>query len=302
MAATTTTGTRRRDEILQHYEAMWSAFDQLFAGMSAGDWQRKHGPDWVFADLPYHLSYFDRDVIVEPLRAGTDLPPEKRWSMPSLVTINEWNAREFAQRPSRLTVDEALKAMRGSRAAIRHELARLNDADLEQRAVWNAFVGWCPIGVHLQTGLGHTWNHVNEIYLRRKQGAPDLPAAVNHAALSFYMALMQAFANPAALGGKSLTVSYDFGAAGAWTIAVQESGARLSEGAAATADVTMKTDPVYFTALLTKARNPMLLMLTRKIKVNGLRNMGRMGKVFAEPAPDQEIFPVNEQEPEAQPA
>jgi hypothetical protein len=59
-------------------EELWSALDSLLDEMSTADWQRPHGPDWIFADLPYHLSYIDRLCVVRPIELGEALPPAPR--------------------------------------------------------------------------------------------------------------------------------------------------------------------------------------------------------------------------------
>ncbi len=42
--------------------------------------------------------------------------------------------------------------------------------------------------------------------------------------------------------------------------------------------------------MLTKVFNPMVAMLTRMVRVKGMRNMRRFGKLLPEPKPDQLLF------------
>ena len=42
-------------------DALWQCFDELFADLGPKNWNRKHGKHWIFADLPYHLAYLDRE-------------------------------------------------------------------------------------------------------------------------------------------------------------------------------------------------------------------------------------------------
>lgn len=93
-----------------HLEELWGCLDGLFAELEPRDWSRKHGPDWVLADLPYHLAYFDRDIIADPIEQGPNLPLEARLSLSSQVEINAWNAQKLAERPAGQTVTEGQAA------------------------------------------------------------------------------------------------------------------------------------------------------------------------------------------------
>jgi hypothetical protein len=61
--------TTRIEDPLDYLENLWRVYDTLFDSLSAADWRRKHGKDWAIGDLPYHLYYFDRDVVLAPLRS-----------------------------------------------------------------------------------------------------------------------------------------------------------------------------------------------------------------------------------------
>ena len=47
-----------------------------------------------------------------------------------------------------------------------------------------------------------------------------------------------------------------------------------------------------FLATMRGMQNPMLAMLTGKIRVQGFRNIETFGKLFAEPKPDQVLEPL----------
>src|SRR5690348_14244817 len=86
--------------LVEDLESLWALYDQVFDALDATQWQRKHGKDWVVADLPYHLFYFDRDIVLATLRRGAQLPPEVLRSVPrSMRELDAWNEREFGQRP-----------------------------------------------------------------------------------------------------------------------------------------------------------------------------------------------------------
>jgi hypothetical protein len=63
-------------------EEIWATFDELFASFEPEDWSRRHGPDWIFADVPYHMYFFDQEFIadaIEKSKKGQTCPPLSRW-------------------------------------------------------------------------------------------------------------------------------------------------------------------------------------------------------------------------------
>ena len=85
---------RELDRYLAELEAMWQGFEGIYARLSPDDWRRPYGKDWTFADQPFHLAYFDRVMVAEPIEAGERMPERERWALRSMRDIDEWNARE----------------------------------------------------------------------------------------------------------------------------------------------------------------------------------------------------------------
>jgi hypothetical protein len=278
------------------FEQLWTALDAMFDSLTVTDWQRPHGQNWVLADVPYHLAYFEREVMIKCISRGRAISRDERWLMPSLNAINEWNARMFAHRPADQTVAQSLAELRQNRNELKELLLRRDDSNLGD-PVWSPFMGWMTLEDVLGSGIAHTWNHFTEFRLRLKRKEPQLPAALNGRALGFYMTLFEAMADTDKVGDGSFTVVMDFGECGSWTIDVFDGEAHLRSGSANNAHIVMSQEPETFVATFTKVQNPMVAMLTRKIRVKGFRNMSRFGKIFAEPPADQAIFPVNEVEP-----
>ena len=87
------------DALTGQIEEMWDHLATLFEGLKAGDgWDRKHGPDWTLADVPYHLAYCNRDIVARGLKLGPDYPETEQELLASLDALNAWNARKFAER------------------------------------------------------------------------------------------------------------------------------------------------------------------------------------------------------------
>src|SRR5262245_26867638 len=116
-------------ELLGDLEEIWSCLDRLLESLDARDWGRRHGKDWIVADLPYHLAYYDRELIAGAIVRGPDVPVGERRTLRTMAELNAWNAERFAQRPAGQTPAQSLAAMRASRELVRGAVAPLNDGD-----------------------------------------------------------------------------------------------------------------------------------------------------------------------------
>lgn len=274
-------------------DGLWQCLDELFADFTPADWSRKHGKHWTFADLPYHLSYFDRECI-RLVAMGVDAPLADRWLMPSEAEINRWNARMFARRPATQSADESLAQMRASRDEVRRIFAGLTDADLD-RPVWSPFFGWMTMRDSIIGLIGHTYNHFMEARMRLRRSTPVLPPSVIHRSLDFYLKLMEHMVDPEQARARRFTAVMVFtgDGGGAWTFAVADGQCRVSEGRAERADLVMTQSPEAFAAVFTRVANPMLQMLTGKTRVKGYRGLATFGKLFPSPSSDPErTWPV----------
>lgn len=67
-----------RTALLADLEGLWQRFDELVWTLGPDDWSGKHGKHWTFADVPYHLAYFDLDVIATAIRRGLHVPASEQ--------------------------------------------------------------------------------------------------------------------------------------------------------------------------------------------------------------------------------
>src|SRR3954468_12019262 len=74
------------DAMMADLEDLWRKIDQILNSLEPADWSRKHGKDWTFADVPYHLSYFDREIIASGILRGPNVPENEQHPM---RTMNE---------------------------------------------------------------------------------------------------------------------------------------------------------------------------------------------------------------------
>lgn len=167
-------------------EELWSALDSLFEEMSPADWQRPHGPDWIFADLPYHLSYIDRLCVARPIELGEALPPAEQVQLRTLNELNAWNQGKFAARPEGQEVERSLEQMYESRESIRKVTAALTDNDLT-RSAWFPLLnmrGFRSNHLALEFCAGHIWQHMEEARVRHGHVGTLVGPELTHAMLN----------------------------------------------------------------------------------------------------------------------
>ena len=299
MAISTPVSTTRTEleAILGDLEDVWSCLDRLFEDFTAADWARKHGADWTFADLPYHLSYFDRELVVKGIVRGRDVPIEEQRVMRTLNELNAWNARNFALRPAGETPEQSVARMRAARRELRAALAGLSDAELDEPMfIELTGTGWMPIRLGLTACLAHSWSHCQEARMRLGRSGPVPGAGATHRTLAFFMALMPRYGSreEMAKGPFTAVMAFTGPGGGAWTIRVRDGQIWSSEGAAPDAELTITQSAETFEKQHSKMANPLWLMLSGRLRVKGFKSMGRFGKIMHMPGPDTPVEPMRE--------
>jgi DinB superfamily/SCP-2 sterol transfer family len=275
--------------LMADLEDLWQKIDTILDSLRRTDWSRKHGKDWTFGDVPYHMAYFDREVIANGIARGPNMRADERQALRSVAELNAWNARKFAERSANQTVEQSLAQMRAGRDAIRQAVAGLSDADLD-RPAWSSLPGggWQTVRRALEMCTAHTWNHLMELRLRLKRTSPEPQPSQTHRALAFYMNFFPAMCNRAQAATTRFTSVMEFTGpgGGAWSLHVADGACCAVEERASQPDLVLIQSAATFQATMIGAQNPMLAMLTGKIKVRGLRNMATFGKLFPPPKPD----------------
>jgi hypothetical protein len=285
------------EELNAQIEESWSLFDELFEILNReGGWERKHGKDWTYADVPYHLAYFDRDIVIEPIKAGANIPEEERWEMRSGNEVNAWNAKRFAERPVGQTVQQSLEQVTATRDELREIMAGMNEVDLQAKT-------WCPLGIFrgwrtarlaLEVCRNHTLSEFIQLRTLMKRDEPEPSAGLTHDWLSHLFDLVGNVANADAAGDKPFTMVWNIAAPGGgpWTFHVENGVCTIAEGRTRDADLEMSLTPRYF-GVMFGIQNPIMGLLTRNIKIRGFRHLGKIGKIFATLEPDAIVEPVN---------
>lgn len=278
--------------LLADFEAVWQGIDELLGSLGPADWARKHGKDWTYADVPYHLAYYDREMTVVPIERGLDVPADERHAMRTMAELNAWNAQKFAERPANQTPEQSLQQMHATREALRRCLARLGEADLDRPAwVKLPLMGWVSVREVLGACYMHTWKHFLELRLRLRRDTPMLSAGQTHRGLECFMNFFPKFLDPQQIQPLKLTAVMDFSgpSGGAWTFQIADGACQVCKGHAEHADLVMTQTPETFIKSASGMLNPMWGLLTGQMKVRGFRAMPTFGKVFREPALDQPL-------------
>jgi hypothetical protein len=300
-APLTVPDTTEIEGIRGRYADLWRGMDALLERIGSDDWSRRHGKDWTFADVPFHLAYFDAEIVCQPIEGRhptVDLVHQPL--MGSVREMDAWNARHFRDRRAGHTPEQSLAQMHASRARIRALLDSLSDAELDHR-VWIPLIGcgWVPMRFGLLSGIGHTWSHF--IQLRKYLGTPagtDVAADSTHTAIGMFVSLLPVGLDrmAAARLKAPFTAVLEFTGpgGGCWVARVTPDGqCRVDEEPAPPgAALTMRQTPETFELVRVDMANPLWLLLTGQIKVRGFGALGTFGKLFHKPGLDTPIKPL----------
>jgi putative sterol carrier protein len=298
MATFTQLAPTTRAALLADLEGLWQRFDELVETLGPEDWSGKHGQHWTFTDVPYHLAYFDLEVIATAIKRGLHVPINEQ-VMRTEAEQDAWNEIKFIQRPSGTTPKQCLEQMWAGRQAVRDAVANLSEADLE-RSVFIPLVGlgWVSVRVALETCYSHTWNHFLQLRFWMKCDTPKPSPVQTQRALSYFMAAFAQQVDRQQAAQTRLTTVMEFSGpeGGAWTLKVAGGICHVSEGKAARADLVIIQSPETFVKTRTGIQNPTLALLTGTIKVRGWQNLWTFGKLF--PIKSLDFAPAVEQTPE----
>jgi hypothetical protein len=280
--------------LLADLDDLWQNLDAIFVSLGPSDWSRQHGPHWTFGDVPYHLAYFDREIVAHPLEQGPDLPTAEQWAARSNPEVNAWNARRFAERPATQTVEQSLEQMRASRNAIQAVLDTMADTDLE-RPTWFPLLigGWLPARAVLEGCRFHTWSHFMELRLRNpestRRSTPELCEATIHGALGDAMSFFPLALNraPAATAQFTLVMEFSGPGGGAWAIHVADGACTVAEEWPVRSDLVITQRPETFMKTRIGMLDPMAAMQSGEIKVENIENMGMFATLFPPHQPDE---------------
>ena len=271
------------ETFMNQIEEMWGHLDTLFNTLKAGNgWDRKHGPDWTLADVPYHLAYCNRDVIARGLQLGPDYPEAEQELLASPDALNAWNARKFAGRPADQSVEQSLAQWRESCEEIRRLTARMNDADLDRSCWQPIFMGWGTARDLLTFCLNHDWSEFTQLRIHMGRSEPVPSPALTRSYLRTMLNFFPMFLNQDAAAGREFTAVMAFTDpdVGAWTIRVAEGSATVSKGETADADLVLTQSAETFEKSLRRIHNPVDAIQSGAIHVSDFESLAVFGQLF----------------------
>src|SRR5215510_1869742 len=148
-----------KSTILANLESIWTAIDSFYQQFSSQDWSRKHGKEWTFADMPYHLAYFNQTAL-DGIKTDTQAQTNR-----TLKEHDAWNDAHFADRPASQTGANGLDYLHATQAALREAATQLS-SDTPVFLPLAIVGGWRTMTFVLDYLLYHTWFHFTESHLR----------------------------------------------------------------------------------------------------------------------------------------
>ncbi len=292
-------------EMRASLEELWSALDTLLGEMSQTDWKRPHGADWVFADLPYHLSYVDRTCVARPIELGEALPAAEQVRLRTLNELNVWNQSKFAARPAGQKVERSLEQMYTSRDDVRKVIAKMTDADLAKLA-WFPMLnmrGFRPAQVALAFCAGHTWQHMEEARVRYGHAGTMVGPELTHAMLNgtvpgipLYLIIPTTALFLDAVRAKELNFSSALEitgpGGGIWAFRASEKGWQVKEVESADTDLVLSQDLDTYIKTRYFINDIAGLIEAGDIIVNDGQALSVYNQIFGMPDPDFEFPPI----------
>ena len=264
-------------QALADLETIWAALDTFYQRFSPQDWARKHGKEWTFADMPFHLAYFNQMVING---IGSD-HGEK--APVTFQELNTWNNAHFAERPASQSGAKGLAYLRSTQMALKQEASR----QAPETPVFLPLIivgGWRTLKFALEYLLAHTWLHFTESHLRYNKSLPELPARLVHSVLDFNMEMARGALRPDDLVGVNLaTVLRLTGAGGgSWTFIMRDGKCHVEKTAITLPDAEITTDiATYMKTSTYDMQSPVIALLMGKTKIKGMAGGQLFQKVFA---------------------
>lgn len=275
------------DELLGPLESVWGDLDALFADFTATDWTRVHGPDWTFADIPFHLAYFDRDLIARPIEAGDgpDAPTDRVFR--TLGDLNEWNDAYFAERPAEYPIEQSLADMRAGRDELRAALSA------PRAATSPVFVslpgaGWVDAAGAVKRVRTHSWNHFAEARVRHGRAAPMPDDDIVHDAIGVNLSYRPLFCvADASTPPFAARLSIDGRGGGDWVVQIIDGVCQVIEDATSAVDLTMSFQDVDAFASMNFAVTPPASLVDQgRLAISDMAAMARMAELIPPPGPD----------------
>lgn len=264
-------------QTLTDLEILWSALDAFYQRFSPQDWARKHGKDWTFADMPYHLAYFNQ-MVLDGIKND-----HREKVLLNLDELNIWNNAHYSERPSSLVGAKNLDYLHETQAKLKQAATQL----VPETPVFMPLIivgGWRTLSFALEYLFNHTWSHFTESHLRYTGSPPDLPADLVYRALDFAMEMTGGMLRADDLDGVNLvtTLRLTGPGGGTWTFTMRDGKCLVEANASAQADTEITTDiTTYLKTTIYNMQSPILALLMGRTKIKGMAGSRQFQKLYA---------------------
>ena len=279
--------------VMAQLESLWSAYDIVLGGISTTRWKRPFGTQWTLVDLPYHLAYFDHEIIAKSIREGSK--PEQKELLINHRQFNRWNDQHIAE-GRKLNIEDVMEYMNAGRNAIRLAVSQLKNGDVEQQ-VWiplTGYGGWRTVRFVLEFCRQHTWMHFTQLRVRMGIQSSMVDPVITHAALGSIISSFKAVLNYSFAKQITLTTAFILNGEGGgfWVIDVKNGFCKIYEEEIEEVDFWLTQSPDSLVEILSNIHHPVTQILRGQLQVGGWKNLFVFLRLFRRPAPDQTIEPI----------
>jgi hypothetical protein len=275
----------RIDAIMAQVEEMWTHLNALFNIIDETDaWDSPHGVDWTFADVPYHLAYFNLELVARPVELGPDFPENERLSFASVEDVNGWNESHFAARPAGQTGPESLAQVRASWDEIGRVASTMTDDDLD-RPYWTPFLGgmWQTAADGLGWSLGHDCGEFMQLRIHMGRQEPVPSAEITNYYLNGMISgIFPLFLDEEAAQDQTFTTIYDFTDPGvdALTMRVADGVVKVEPGRSEKVDLVITQSAEAFEKTVRGIQTVPEAIQSGEVQVSSMEALARFGQLF----------------------
>lgn len=271
------------DALMDQIQEMWGHLDTLFEELNATDgWDQKHGPDWTFADVPYHLAYCNSDIVARGLRLGGDYAEDEQELLGTPEALNGWNARKLAERPNNQSVSRTLSCWQASCEAIYCLILGMNDADLE-RPFWLPILrGWATVRDGLEFCRNHDWSEFMQLRILMGLREPMPSPAITSHYLGTMLGYLPMVLNQEAAADREFTAVFAFSDpdVDAYTVRVADGAASVTPEYAEEADLVMTQSSETWEKTFRHMQYPVEAIKSGALQVSNFDKLVDFGQLF----------------------
>jgi putative sterol carrier protein len=264
-------------------EELWGYLGTLFDDLNAtDDWGQKHGADWTFADVPYHLAYCNKDIVLKGLELGAEYPADEQELLATPEDLAAWNARKFTERPVGQTAAQSVAQWQDSCDEILRLTEQMSDADLDKPFWMPLMRGWATSRAGLEFTRGHDWSEFMQLRIHMGRQEPVPSPAITKSYLGTMLQFLPMVLNQEAAAGQRFTTVMAFTdpGVGAFSIEVADGAATIKEGQAPDPDLVMTQSSTTFEKTFRGILDSGEAIQSGQVQVSDFERLATFGQLF----------------------